>query len=348
MPSVSQRKIAWLIFGSVLIIGLAWAGVVEKKGFNRPRARLGEIIEPNRFEENKLEGEGDNKIVLMRAEGLLYDMPVDGFGAEPGIVPLERLTRQLDQAQTDNQVKAVILLVNSPGGTVTASQTLAEKLVDFKKSGKKLIVLMREVAASGGYFISTPADKIIANSSTLTGSIGVIFQTANLEGLYQKIGYRPITFKAGRLKDIASPDRAITDEEKQIIQRLLDEDHELFKQLVVEGRQLAKEKVQAIADGRILSGRQAQELGLVDELGNLPKAIEVAKKESGLEKAKIVEYVTPLGFLGDFLGFDFFMPAGLAKIINQLDGRSTVHSGLMYLWVPWLTQNSKVKTQNYK
>lgn len=318
-----------------MIIGLAWAGIVERGELGRSSAKLDKIIEPNRFEERQIEGEGDDKIVLMRAEGLLYDTPVDGFGSEPGIVPLDKLTHELDQAREDHQVKAVILLVNSPGGTVTASQTLAEKLADFKKSGKKLIVLMREVAASGGYFISTPADKIVANSSTLTGSIGVIFQTANLEGLYQKVGYRPITFKAGRLKDIGSPNRAITEEEQQIIQRLLDEDHELFKQSVSQGRKLAIEKINELADGRILSGKQAKELGLVDELGNLPKAIEVAKKEAGLEKASIVEYVTPLGFLGDWLGFDFLIPSGLAKIINQLDVKPTAHSGgLMYLWTP--------------
>lgn len=149
MSSFSKRKTAWLIFGGVLITGLALAGVWERNDLNRLGGKLGELVEPVRFEEKKLEGQGEDKIVLLRAEGLIYDAPMAEFGFEPGTVSIEKLARQLNQAQDDGQVKAVILLVNSPGGTATASQAVAEKLADFKQSGKKLIVLMTEMAASG-------------------------------------------------------------------------------------------------------------------------------------------------------------------------------------------------------
>lgn len=334
MPFLSQRKTAWSIFGAVLIIGLAWAGIVEKRSTKDSFSFSG-VLEPTHFEEKIIEGEGEDKIVLLRVEGILYDIPMSEFGAESGVVHIERLTRQLDQAKDDPRVKGVILLVNSPGGTVTASQTIAEKVIDFKKSGKKVIALMREVAASGGYYISSPSDKIVANESTLTGSIGVIFQTANLEDLYKKIGYKPVTFKAGRLKDIGSSDRPITDEERQIIQQLLNEEHEAFKQAVVKGRQFDGEKVNQLADGRIFSGRQAKDLGLIDEIGNLPKAIEVAKQESGLKEARVVEYVTPLSFLGDFLPFDLFGSSKIDSLIDRMTGQtSDLPGGLMYLWIP--------------
>jgi protease-4 len=328
-----RKKFAWLVFGVVLIIGLAFAGSIEKRqteGFD-----FGGLVAPTHFEEKTVEGEGDEKIVLLRVEGVLYDIPVSEFGGDPGIVHIERLGRQFDQAKEDASVKGLILLVNSPGGTVTASQTIAEKMTDFKKSGKKILVLMREIAASGGYYISSQADKIVANESTLTGSIGVIFQTANLEDLYKKIGYQPITFKAGRLKDIGSTDRPITDEERAIIQKLLDEEHEIFKKVVAEGRKLDQGKVNKVADGRIFSGRQAKEIGLVDELGNLPKAIEIAKKEAGLESVRVVEYVSPFGFLGNFLPFDFFGSSKFDSLVDKISGQTgNLPGGLMYLWIP--------------
>lgn len=331
-----RKKFAWLVFGVVLILGLALAAAVEgrqrKDGLKL--GELAEILEPTTFQEKLIEGEGEDKVVLIRAEGVLYDVPADELSGRAGIVPIERVVRQFNQAEADGQVKAVIVLINSPGGTVTASQTIAEKIAEFKKSGKKVIVLMREVAASGGYFIATPADKIVANGSTITGSIGVIVQTANLEKLYQKIGYQPITFKAGRLKDIGSSDRPITEEERQIIQQLIDEEHEVFKKFVAEGRKLGGEKINQLADGRIFSGRQAKELGLVDDLGNLSKAIELAKKEAGMEKASIVEYTTPFGLIGRFFNLDFIGSSSIESIAKRLIERGELVGGVMYLWTP--------------
>lgn len=182
----------------------------------------------------------------------------------------------------DPSIKALILRVDSPGGAVAPSQEIYEE-VKKAASKKKVIVSMGSVAASGGYYISAPANRIIANPGTLTGSIGVIMEIPNIEGLMNKIGVKTEVIKSGRHKDIASVFRKMGKEERLILQGVLDDVHEQFIKAVSEGRNMHFDDVKELADGRIFTGKQALAAGLVDELGNLEDAINVAAKLAGIK-----------------------------------------------------------------
>lgn len=208
------------------------------------------------------------KVAVIRVEGIILD-------SRKAIEEIKRYSK-------DPSVKAVVLRVNSPGGGVAPSQEIYDEIVELKEK-KKVVVSMGAVAASGGYYISSPADRIVANAGTLTGSIGVIMEIPNLEGLMDKIGVKTQIVKSGEHKDIASAFRSMTTEEKEILQTLLDDVHSQFIRAVSESRGMEYEDIKKIADGRIFTGKKARELGLVDELGNLDYAIELAGKLSGIK-----------------------------------------------------------------
>jgi protease-4 len=208
------------------------------------------------------------KVALVRVTGVILDST--------------EVIDELKEYANNSSVKAVILRVDSPGGAVAPSQEIYEEIVKIKEK-KKVVVSMGTVAASGGYYISAPADKIVANAGTLTGSIGVIMELPNISGLMQKIGVETQVIKSGEHKDIASMFRAMKPEEKQILQNVLDDVHNQFITAVSEGRNIKFEEIKKIADGRIFTGRMAKELGLVDELGNLEDAIMLAGKLSGIK-----------------------------------------------------------------
>jgi len=210
-----------------------------------------------------------------------------------GGVSSETIVEQLDEARKDSNIKAVVIRVNSPGGSAAASQEIFNAIQSYRKSGKKLIVSMGDLAASGGYYVSAPADAIYANPGTLVGSIGVIMQLLNYEGLFEKIGLDEVTFKAGKYKDIGSPMREITPQEKEILQNILNEVHKQFKEAVMEGRGMTADEIDKLATGEIWSGRQAKEVGLVDELGGLKDALDRAATEGNLNVDDYV--VSPLG-----------------------------------------------------
>ena len=182
------------------------------------------------------------------------------------------------KALTNNKVKGILLRVNSPGGTVPTSQELYEAVLKLKEKGKPVVVSMGDVAASGGYYVSCAADRVVANPGTLTGSIGVIINLMNFKGLADKIGVTPAVIKSGEFKDIASPYRPMTQAEHDILQALIMDSYDQFTTAVSKGRKLPIETVKKIADGRIYSGRQAQKLGLVDELGTYSDAIAALQK----------------------------------------------------------------------
>lgn len=205
----------------------------------------------------------------------------------------ETIVKQIEEAIKDDNIKAVVMRVNSPGGSAAASQEIFDAVQRYQKSGKKMIVSMGDVAASGGYFVAAPADIIYANPATLTGSIGVIMQLLNYEGLFDLVGLDQVTIKSGKYKDIGSPNRPMTPAEKKILQNILDEVHDQFKEAVMEGRGMSKADVDNIATGEIWSGRQAKEIGLVDELGGLKDALDHAATDCGLDVNDYV--VSPLG-----------------------------------------------------
>ncbi len=213
-----------------------------------------------------------------------------------GVVTIEGVLRnskdiieQLDQYEKDDKVKAVILRVNSPGGAVGPAQEIFDKILRLKQS-KKVIVSMGSIAASGGYYVACAADRIIANPGTITGSIGVVIQFSQIDDLLKKIGLKTNVIKAGRYKDVGSPVRDMTAEERKLIQGVIDDIHDQFVEIVVLHRNIPKEKMENIADARIFTGRQALTLGLVDELGNMEYAIDVASGLAGIKDEPEVVY----------------------------------------------------------
>jgi protease-4 len=217
------------------------------------------------------------------------------FGDKIAIVEVKGVITQssdviedIHQYLADDGVKAIILRVDSPGGGVGPSQEIYGEILKAKRK-KKIITSMGSVAASGGYYVACASDLIVANPGTITGSIGVIMQFSNFEELLKKIGIKGVVIKSGEHKDIGSPLREMTPEEKKIMQDTLDNVHQQFIQAVAKGRKLDPAKVVPIADGRIMTGEQAQQLGLVDKLGNLQDAIDEASKLVGIQgKPQIV------------------------------------------------------------
>ena len=201
------------------------------------------------------------------------------------IVSPEETVKNLVNFQRNDNIKAVVLRIDSPGGAVGASQEIFEE-VKRTNTKKPVIASMGSIAASGGYYAALGSEKIFASPGTLTGSIGVIIKFANLKGLFEKIGYEGEVVKSGKMKDIGAPDRPLTPEERALLQTIIDNVHDQFVRAVAEGRKLPLEKVKKFADGRIFSGEQAKEQGLIDQFGNFRDAVIEAAKLAGLETEK--------------------------------------------------------------
>jgi protease-4 len=189
----------------------------------------------------------------------------------------------------DAGIKAIVLRINSPGGGVGPSQEIYEELMKMRDK-KKIVASMESVAASGGYYIACAAHTIVANPGTITGSIGVIIEFANIEELLGKIGLKSVIIKSGKYKDILSPTRTMSAEEQSLLQGVIDSVHRQFISAVAKGRKMPMEKVTQIADGRIFSGEQAKDLGLVDQLGNYQDAVETAARLCGIKGEPRVLY----------------------------------------------------------
>ena len=220
---------------------------------------------------------GQDRVALIRIEGVILD-------AQATITELKHYSE-------NPLVKAIVLRIDSPGGGVVPSQEIHDAVKRVKnKSNKAVIASMGTVAASGGYYIAAATDRIIANPGTLTGSIGVIMEMANFEGLMKKVGVEGVVIKSGRFKDVGSPLRKMSDEERKLLQSVMDDVHHQFIQAVADGRSLEVSDVEPLADGRIYTGRQAKEARLVDELGDLDDAIHIAADIAGMEgEPKVVE-----------------------------------------------------------
>ncbi|MGQ9637324.1 MAG: signal peptide peptidase SppA [Thermodesulfobacteriota bacterium] len=218
------------------------------------------------------------------------------FGDKIAVVEIRGVITQssgiIDELQKygeDDGVKAIVLRIDSPGGGVGPSQEIYREVTKVR-SKKKVVTSMGSVAASGGYYIACASDLIVANPGTITGSIGVLMEFTNFEELLKKIGIKGVVVKSGEHKDLGSPLREMTPEEKRILQSVIDNVHQQFIQAVAEGRKLDKERVAQMADGRILTGEQAKQLGLVDKMGNLQDAIDAASKLVGIEGKPIILY----------------------------------------------------------
>lgn len=251
----------------------------------------------------------ENKVAVISLNGPVQT-ETGGLLSFTGNAITPQLVRtQLDKAKADWAVKAIVLRIESPGGSVAACQEILDQI---ERMEKPIVVSFGSIAASGGYYIAIKADKIVALPGTLTGSIGVISQIPNIEGLYNKLGINIEVFKGGKYKDMYSGLRKLTPEEQKLLQSITDIFYNQFVEAVAEGRGLDEEIVRDIATGQLYTGEQAKELGLVDELGGLNTAIEIAGKLAGVEKPQVVYYKSePPSLLNSLLGISL-------KKINNL------------------------------
>jgi len=241
-----------------------------------------------------------NKVVVISLSGpIQYENSTSLFFGGGAITP-ELVRTQLERAKNDGRVRAIVLQINSPGGSVAASQEIVNLL---EQVNMPVVVSMSDLAASGGYYISAGADKIVALPGTLTGSIGVISELPNLKGLFDKLGINMQVIASGEHKDMYAGFRDLTPEERAIEQEMTDQLYAQFVQVVAKGRHLSEDKVRALATGQLYTGTQAKQLGLVDELGGLQTAIDEAAKLASTSKPE-VEYYEPTtpSILNDLLG----------------------------------------------
>ena len=245
-------------------------------------------------------GIGD-AVAIVYVEGpIVMGKPTSDLSSGPTAYS-ETVVEYLREAQKDSSVKAVVLRVESPGGSVVASREIYDEVTATRNKGKPVVASFGEIAASGGYYIAAGADRIYTHPGTLTGSIGVISVLTNLEGLTEKVGVKMITIKSGPHKDESYGYRDLTPEERAIWQRLIDEAYEDFVSVVATGRHLDTAKVKSLADGRIYTGKQAKEVGLVDEVGNLDAAVDAAAKLGKISGTpRRIEFRNQPGFLSAF------------------------------------------------
>ncbi len=326
--NVGQAPGLWQLSTSLLVLALALmqAACVT---INLPPG-------PGSLEEHKVSGTGKDKVLLMDVSGVISSENKDGFYSSPGM--LATVKEELERATKDERVKAVVLRINSPGGTVTASDIIYHELKTFKTSRKiPIVASIMDVGASGGYYIAAAADTVLAHPSSVTGSIGVIMLTVNARGLLEKVGVETNAVTSGPRKDMGSPFRAMLPEERAIFQGVIDGFYQRFLQVVQEGRPgLNGETVKKLADGRIYSGEQAKASGLVDDIGYLDDAIELAKKKAGLTEARVVTYRRPGEYQNNVYSRLVAPAPSLASLAN-IDLLSVVRGGspqFMYLWMP--------------
>lgn len=245
------------------------------------------------FEESVLEsGEPAERIAVLDVDGVIQDTgPASPFAAAG--YNHQSFLEQLTEIQQDDTVKGIVLHVNSPGGGVVESSDIYDELIAIQENKEiPIYVSMGTMAASGGYYISAPAEKIFVHPETITGSIGVIMESLNYTELADKLGIDFNTIKSGKYKDMMSPNREMTDEERAMLQEMIDDSYERFVGIVADGREMSVEDVKKVADGRVMNGRQAIESGLADDYGKLPDAVEAMKKDLKLKNPTVFEYGT--------------------------------------------------------
>lgn len=298
-----SRRRGWIIGGAVagglLLLTAAAIALVLLVGISDTGGG-GAATGPATYEEEYVSGEGDQKIAVIPIQGVISATDSNIAGTVPTTSP-GGLRDALEQAEGDEDVAAVILEVDSPGGGVTASDQMHRHITDFKKSsGKPVVVSMASTAASGGYWISTAADRIVANETTLTGSLGVFIPLLNFSEAADKYGVTQEYVKSGKFKTMGSPWKDLSEQEREIFDSIVDQEYDKFVEVIVEGRGLPEQKVRDIADGRIYSGLQAKNLGLADRLGGLDEAAKLSRGLANIESARLVRYVQTPG-IADFL-----------------------------------------------
>jgi protease-4 len=289
--------------------------------------------------EKVIDGEGRDKIAVIEISGVITpDNHFDPLGFRPTRPITARIKEELKLASEDKSVKAIILRINSPGGSVTTCDIISHEIKEFRKKSKvKVVAQFMDVSASGAYYIAASADKIVAHPTSITGSIGVVAFFLDASGLMKKVGIADQTVKSGEKKDIGSPLRSMTPEEREILQAVIDSLYERFLDAVVEGRPgVVKGELRKVADGRIYTAKEAIEYGLIDEIGYLDDSIELAKELAGIEEARIVTYAPRRSYKNNIYSAAELKAPSTVNLLN-IDVGSLARAGgpqFMYLWTP--------------
>jgi protease-4 len=312
---------------ALALLGLAVAGCSIISLDLQPRIRP--------LEEDTVEGTGRAKILLLDLSGVLQDETVSlSLGAPPPRVPiLARVREELEKAEKDDRVRAVIVKINSPGGTITASDILYRQLVEYRARTKvPVTAAIMDVGASGGYYVALGADSIVAHPTSVTGSLGVVMLTVNAQGLMEKIGVAPLAIKSGPMKDAGSPFRALSAPEREVFQGVINDMYGRFVRLIAASRKIPEARVRELADGRIYTAQQALELGLVDRIAYLDEVVRDTKRSLGLEEARVVMYRRPREYRATIYSEATAVPGGaLAQLTGALGAAGP---RFMYLWWP--------------
>jgi len=290
------------------------------------------------LKEKIVDGEGRAKILLLNVTGVISEEKRRGLGFSDNPSMVDEFREELKKAESDPRIGALIIRINSPGGTVTASDILHHEILRYKKkTGKPVVACLMDVAASGGYYVAMAADEVIAHPTTITGSIGVIAVKFNVQELFGKIGVGQETIKSGEMKDIMSPFRPSTPEEKKVLQEIIDQLYGRFVDLVTAGRKgLDRSVVARLADGRIYTAQQALDHKLVDRIGYLDEVIERVKSQLKVSEASVVVYTRPGTYKGTIYSG---LPGAGSPIFNliSIDGETLLASQgvrFLYLWAP--------------
>lgn len=318
-----SRSFIW-VFILTLIIGCTGPRIILFPDGSEP------------LREMTLEGDGEGKVQVISISGFIADKPKEGaLSTRPSVV--QEVTSHLRLAEKDDAVKAILLKVDSPGGTITASDIIYHELMGFKqRTGKKVVVCMMTVAASGGYYVSLPADRIVAHPTTITGSVGAVLMQPEVSGFMEKIGVGMRINKSGENKDMGSPFRSITPVEDNLLQDLIDALGRRFVDLVNQHRKLNAEQIKTVADARIFLADDALAVGLVDEIGYLPDAIAEAKQMAGLaDNARVVTYrrtdYPDDNLYNTLSGGTQALPTSLMDM-GVLSDLMNLEAGFYYLW----------------
>jgi|WetSurMetagenome_2_1015567.scaffolds.fasta_scaffold75536_2 protease IV len=275
-----------------------------------------------------------DKILVIPVDGLIMNHKAEGFMSS-GENPVSLFVEQLDKAAEDPSVKAVVLRINSPGGGVTATDIMYRRLNEFKKTRKvPVIAMIEDVGASGGYYLACGSDVIMAEPTSVTGSIGVIVETFSVAGTMEKLGITAKAITSGPMKDMGSPFKPLDPADQKVLQSLVTEFYGGFLGVVAKGRpNLAAEKIKELADGRIYTGMQAKANGLVDDLGDMKDAIALAKKHAGLKTAKVVMYSRSWGQPSNVYSA---APVGGMQVnllnLSVPDAMNMLRPQFLYLW----------------
>ena len=326
-PAPRHRGGAWTVIATILLaLSVVANGVLLltviglAAGFSA--SLTGGVTEEALIERVVQKGPASSKIAVLRLEGIINETAA------------ESLAKQIERAAADPRVKAVILRINSPGGGLTASDMIYHDLTTYLvDADKPIIAAMDSVAASGGYYVACAADRIIAQPTTITGSIGVIAQLFFLQGLMQdKLGITPVTLKMGEQKDWPNMfgDAGLSEEQREYLMKsLLEPGYERFVNVVAEGRAMDRNDVLRLATGRIFLAPEALQAGLVDEVDYFDRAVEAAMEAAGIDEARIIEYVEPFS-LGRIFGLG--LKAGEALDLAPEKLASLASPKVMYLW----------------